>query len=200
MASRRRDRPSNCVRLRFSCAGRALLKRRCNASNLPRACSTWLSGLSKRKLRWALYKSVRADSMRSWIKSFKRRDMLSIASRKSLMSGVSISAAADGVGARTSAAKSASVKSISWPTPVMMGISDVAIARATRSSLKHHKSSKLPPPRATKITSTRSSSGKTFSRAMAAMICDAASAPCTNVGDKITSSNGYRRRSTLRIS
>ena len=37
-------------------------------------------------------------------------------------SGTTSSAAADGVGARTSATKSAIVKSISWPTPVMTGI------------------------------------------------------------------------------
>ena len=57
--------------------------------------------------------------------------------------------AAEGVGARMSATKSAIVKSVSWPTPVITGIDDAAIARATTSSLKAHRSSSDPPPRAT---------------------------------------------------
>ena len=58
------------------------------------------------------------------------------------------SAAAEGVGARRSATKSAIVKSASWPMPVMIGISDAAIARATTSSLNAQRSSSEPPPRA----------------------------------------------------
>src|SRR5438309_7175226 len=58
------------------------------------------------------------------------------------------SAAAEGVEARTSATKSAMVKSVSWPTPEITGISEAKMARATISSLKAHKSSIEPPPRA----------------------------------------------------
>ena len=58
------------------------------------------------------------------------------------------SAAAEGVDARTSATKSVMVKSVSWPTPEITGISESAMARATISSLKAHKSSSEPPPRA----------------------------------------------------
>ena len=58
-----------------------------------------------------------------------------------------ISAAADGVGARRSAAKSAMVTSVSWPTAEITGIGQAAIARATTSSLNAHRSSSEPPPR-----------------------------------------------------
>ena len=68
-------------------------------------------------------------------------------------SGTTSSAAADGVGARTSAAKSAIVKSISWPTPLTTGIGEATMARATRSSLKAQRSSSEPPPRARISTS-----------------------------------------------
>src|SRR6266480_2756276 len=64
------------------------------------------------------------------------------------------SAAAEGVEARTSATKSAMVKSVSWPTPEITGISEAKIARATISSLKGHRSSMDPPPRARISTST----------------------------------------------
>ena len=68
-------------------------------------------------------------------------------------SGVASSAAALGVGARRSAAKSASVTSDSWPTPTMIGTGASATARTTRSSLKPHRSSSEPPPRARMIVS-----------------------------------------------
>ena len=66
------------------------------------------------------------------------------------------SAAADGVGARRSATKSAMVKSVSWPTAEITGTRQPAMARATRSSLNAHRSSMEPPPRPT-ITTSRSS-------------------------------------------
>ena len=49
--------------------------------------------------------------------------------------GLASSAAAVGVGARWSAAKSAMVKSVSWPTPTTTGIGQARMARATASSL-----------------------------------------------------------------
>ena len=58
------------------------------------------------------------------------------------------SAAADGVGARRSATRSAIVTSVSWPTPEIVGIVEAARARATASSLKGARSSGEPPPRA----------------------------------------------------
>ena len=63
--------------------------------------------------------------------------------------------AAVGVGARTSAAKSSNVVSVSWPTAEISGMSLRAAARTTISSLKAHRSSILPPPRATIRTSGR---------------------------------------------
>ena len=73
----------------------------------------------------------------------------STAATSSERTGTAISAAAVGVGARRSAAKSMSVKSVSWPTAEMSGIAEAAAARTTISSLKLHRSSRLPPPRAT---------------------------------------------------
>ena len=70
------------------------------------------------------------------------------------------SAAADGVGARRSATKSAMVKSVSWPTAEMTGTEQAAMARATRSSLNVHRSSSEPPPRATITTSAQPDSLK----------------------------------------
>ena len=63
------------------------------------------------------------------------------------------SAAADGVGARRSATKSAMVTSVSCPMAEMTGTEQAAMARATASSLNVHKSSSDPPPRATITTS-----------------------------------------------
>ena len=65
----------------------------------------------------------------------------------SFILGTASSAAPVGVGARKSATKSQIVKSISCPTAEITGVSKLNIARATISSLKHHKSSIDPPPR-----------------------------------------------------
>ena len=67
--------------------------------------------------------------------------------------GTTSSAAAEGVGARKSATKSAMVKSISCPTADTTGRVDLEMARATISSLKAHKSSIEPPPLPTMRTS-----------------------------------------------
>ena len=75
----------------------------------------------------------------------------------SARSGTTSSAAADGVGARTSAAKSASVTSTSCPTPHTTGIGCATTARTTRSSLNDHRSSSEPPPRARIVTDGASS-------------------------------------------
>ena len=50
-------------------------------------------------------------------------------------------------GARRSAAKSDKVTSVSCPTPTTIGVLHAATARTTASTLKHHRSSRLPPPR-----------------------------------------------------
>src|SRR2546429_490589 len=100
------------------------------------------------------------------------------------------SAAAEGVEARTSATKSAMVKSVSWPTPEMTGISEAKIARATISSLKDHKSSMEPPPRARMRTSTSFALLKNFS---ALTISSGAPSPCTRTGKTIRWTFGTRR-------
>ena len=71
--------------------------------------------------------------------------------------GTAISAAAVGVGARRSAARSIRVVSVSCPTAEINGIGDSAAARTTSSSLNAHKSSIDPPPRATISRSGRGS-------------------------------------------
>ena len=75
----------------------------------------------------------------------------------SARTGTAISAAAVGVGARRSAAKSISVTSVSWPTAEISGMKLAAAARTTISSLNDHRSSSEPPPRATMIRSGRGS-------------------------------------------
>ena len=79
--------------------------------------------------------------------------------------GATSSAPMLGVGARRSAARSASVTSVSWPTPLTTGSAEATIARTTRSSLKAHRSSSEPPPRQTIRTST---SARRFAVASAA--------------------------------
>ena len=93
--------------------------------------------------------------------------------------GLTSSAAAVGVAARLSATKSQMVKSVSWPTPLMVGMRQAAIALATISSLNDHKSSMLPPPR--QMIST-SHSARWSAVLMASAINDAAPLPCTGVG------------------
>jgi hypothetical protein len=102
-----------------------------------------------------------------------------------------------GVGARRSAAKSTSVTSVSWPTPAITGIGIAATARTTRSSLKAHKSSIEPPPRATISTST---SQRAAACASADTSAGGASAPCTGDGYTTTHTWGARRASVLSTS
>ncbi len=90
-----------------------------------------------------------------------------------------VSAAADGVGARRSATKSAMVVSVSWPTAEMTGTGDATIARATTSSLNAQRSSIDPPPRPTMMTST---SGTRPIAASARAMSRAAPSPCTRAG------------------
>ena len=63
------------------------------------------------------------------------------------LGSAAISAAAEGVGARRSAAKSHMVKSVSWPTAEIVGIGDSNKNLASISSLKADRSSEEPPPR-----------------------------------------------------
>ena len=107
------------------------------------------------------------------------------------------SAAAVGVAARRSAAKSQIVKSVSWPTPEITGMRQLATAYATSSSLNDHKSSMLPPPRHTIRTSQ---SLRSEAVSMAAAIFCAANWPCTGVGYSTTLTCGARRRRAVSTS
>ena len=93
--------------------------------------------------------SVRRASWPRCQPESERRARLSIRVMSSARTGTAISAAAVGVGARTSAAKSISVTSVSWPTAEISGIMLSAAARTTISSLNDQRSSSEPPPRAT---------------------------------------------------
>ena len=102
----------------------------------------------------------------------------------SASTGTAISAAAVGVGARRSAAKSINVVSVSCPTALINGIGDSAAARTTISSLNAHRSSIDPPPRATMIRS----GGLTIAPKprIAAATCPAAASPWTGTGHSRT--------------
>ena len=106
-------------------------------------------------------------------------------------SGLASSAAAVGVAARRSAAKSAIVTSVSCPMPVTTGIEHSTIARATISSLKAHKSSSEPPPR---TRSNTSQSRRWDARWIAWAMRAAAPSPCTGTGWISTGRPGQRRR------
>ena len=95
------------------------------------------------------------------------------------MLDITSSAAADGVGALTSATKSEMVKSISCPTAEITGIFEAKIALATISSLNAQRSSIEPPPLPTIKTSI---SLNLFSSSIPLAISFAASSPWTFTG------------------
>jgi len=91
-------------------------------------------------------------------------------SSQSCLSGTTLCAAAVGVGALSSAAKSVKTKSVSCPTALMVGIRDSATALTTISSLNAQRSSTEPPPRPTMRTSilpTLCSTSREFASLMA---------------------------------
>ncbi|MCY1174611.1 hypothetical protein D9M73_148200 [compost metagenome] len=126
----------------------------------------------------------------------RRRCRLSTRRTRSLESGASNSAAADGVGARTSATKSLMETSVSCPTALTIGVTQASTARATASSLKHQRSSSEPPPRA-RINASKPRASASF---RARTICVVASRPCTAVGIRVSCTCGARRRNTLMMS
>ena len=121
-----------------------------------------------------------------WIEAAGRRVLFDVGPDGSALAN----AAALGVEARRSAAKSQMVKSVSWPTAEITGIREDATAQATGSSLKAQRSSKEPPPRPMIITSTLS---MRFIRARASTNWGAAPSPCTSTGQKTISAIGQRR-------
>ncbi|MNC34504.1 hypothetical protein D3C75_829390 [compost metagenome] len=167
--------------------------------------------MSRSSRRWACWRRRSpgwrrrrvSDSRRrrSWVRRFcmrssRRRCRPSRRCCRPLLSGASSSAAAEGVGARTSATKSLIETSVSWPTALTIGVTQAATARATASSLKHQRSSSEPPPRA-RISA---SNPRLSARRMARTICAMASRPCTAVGIRFSSTCGARRPNTLMMS
>ena len=140
----------------------------------------------------------RAVAVRRRSPAWSRCSNVSTVARTWRRSGEILTAASVGVSARTSAARSASVTSISCPTPATTGIGLAATARTSGSSLKAHRSSRLPPPRTTAITSTAGTRRAASVRALATST--AAPAPCTREGTTITSAAGQRPRSVSRKS
>jgi len=114
----------------------------------------------------------------------------------------------DGVGARTSAAKSARVTSTSWPTPLTTGSRWATIARTTPSSLNDQRSSREPPPRARIVTAGASEarfaapSRSTWRsiRRSARTMDSAEPSPCTAAATSTTRTSGHRRASTVQTS
>ena len=123
--------------------------------------------------------------------------MVSTVVRMSSRTGTASSAAADGVGARRSAAKSVSAQSISCPTALITGISDAATARTTASSENGNRSSKEPPPRPMIISSP---SLYRLAVSSCRTSAGAASAPCTGAGSTITLTVLFLRDNTVRMS
>ena len=118
--------------------------------------------------RWGSARTGRAVSASSWVREvsmrasrvrWNRRSSWWSSARRSAASGTTISPDSEGVSALRSATRSLMLTSTSWPTALIIGIGLAAMARATTSSLKGHKSSRLPPPRPTIATSTPSNSG-----------------------------------------
>ena len=111
-----------------------------------------LVGRGQRAGRAAQRLALAVEAARRAGAAAARARLASVAS-SSAFTGTAISAAPVGVGARMSATKSISVQSVSWPTAEITGMPDAATARASASSLKPQRSSRLPPPRATISTS-----------------------------------------------
>ena len=159
------------------------------------AGSNRLAGVGQRSLASTSRSSPRATARSS--ASRARPPSCATAKSSSARTGTAISAAAVGVGARRSAAKSISVVSVSCPTALISGIGDSAAARTTASSLKAHRSSIEPPPRAT--ISRSGLLGIAPNPRIAAAILGAAPSPCTGTGQTMTCV-GQRSASRCRMS
>ena len=192
-------RAAAAARCRTSCGrpASAFCRRTARKSTDCCACRTTCSGSRRPGVRAARSRRFRQPSVAAFAPSASRRRRSATRRSSSALPCTTISAAALGVGARTSAAKSLKVQSISWPTADITGMAERTMARTTVSSLKLHKSSRLPPPRPTISTS---SPPRRFSRSMAAAISSAAPAPCTRTGASTTCRFANRRSSTCRMS
>ncbi len=162
-----------------------------------RRSSTASSGLCSTRLRVSPSRRPFSLSSRSATAPRIRARRDSSPARSSARSGTASSAAAEGVGARRSAAKSQRVKSVSCPTAEITGIREAATARTTASSLNGQRSSAEPPPRPRMISSAQF---RRFMRRRASTIWGAAPSPCTSTGQNTTRAAGQRRARTVRMS
>ena len=112
-----------------------------------------LCGECQTSCRWSSSRRYRSLCTAIIVAAANRRLASLMVPRSAVRSGHTSSAATDGVAARKSATRSASVVSVSWPTALTTGIAEAKIARATLSSLNTASSSADPPPRARMITS-----------------------------------------------
>ena len=118
------SRTSSCSTRRRRPASSPEIARVARSSDRPtrsRALASWATGLSRSSARRSAMTSRAVVRRRIAAAPSRRRPPLRTAARNSARSGTTISAAADGVGARTSAAKSESVTSASCPTPQTTG-------------------------------------------------------------------------------
>ena len=191
-----------------SAVTRAAIARSARSSSSPtrsRVEASWARGSrSARVLRSPSRPRRRMATVAAAAADARRRAVARIRPT-SWRSGTTSSAAADGVAARTSAAKSASVTSTSWPTPVTTGSGCATTARTTRSSLNGQRSSMDPPPRARMVTagaslprpSACSCSTNASRRRNAATMDDAAPSPCTRQATSRSRVMGQRRARTV---
>ena len=117
--------------------------------------------------------------------------------RQSARAGATSSAAAVGVGARRSAQKSAMVKSVSCPTPLISGTGLCTMVWARVSSLNAHRSSIAPPPRTSRMASIGGRApgccAQAYNCCRAATSEAGACSPCTSAGASTTGTCGARR-------
>ena len=106
-------------------------------------------------------------------------------------SGTTRLPASVGVDARTSATRSSSGWSTSWPIALTTGVRHAATARSSVSLLNGSRSSSAPPPRAMTMTSTVGSSS---SACTAATTSVTAVGPCTATARTSNRTTGHRRR------
>ena len=161
-----------------SSACEVLLERRSKSCASSSPCAAMRRSGCPRRLVSRSRRCVRLSIWRA-IPRCNASAKLATSRNRSEREGAASSAAAVGVGARWSEAKSAMVKSVSCPTPLITGIGQLRMARASASSLKAHRSSMDPPPRA--IIST-SHSLRSPACCTARVSCAAAPSPCTADG------------------
>ena len=188
-ACRARRRDTSTRRLRCRCAPRDSppFRRVAARSSLWRAAASRSDGSGKARLterRSARRRSSRRNTEACSLRASSPNRIIN-----SERTGTTISAAPVGVGARRSAARSSKDQSVSWPMAAISGIIDWLAARTTRSSLKPHRSSIDPPPRATISTSGRGigpCSGSALKPSMARVTSSAQVSPCTRTGQTST--------------